>query len=82
MYLHSWLVAAIFNNVTTDDVQLPGEGGGVTPSQFVSAHGNKHCCHQKGTADREERGQLDLNDVYIHLLKCGQDLVWLGNGQH
>lgn len=67
MYLHSWSVATIFNNVTTDDVLLPGEGGGVTPSQLVSTHGNKQRCHQKRTAEGGDvGGQLNFNDVFIH----------------
>lgn len=60
MYLHSWSVATIFNNVTTDDVLLPGEGGGATPSQLVSRHGNKQRCHQKGTAEGEEGGSTEF----------------------
>lgn len=80
MYLHSWSVATIFNNVTTDDVLLPGEGGGVTPSQFVSVHGNKRRCHQKGTAGGGG-GQLNFNDVFIHLVWCGQELGEVDNAQ-
>lgn len=56
MYLHSWSVATIFNNVTTDDVLLPGEGGGATLSQLVSTHGNKKHCHQKRTAEGGDVG--------------------------